>query len=139
MPCTGQCTSKTKTSKKPENSDFNDNDDIWASDDEKVSAYADRQRAQVNQGYLDGLTAAQELGLQNGFDSGYPEGATLGIRVGKVLAKLHGTALFDQAKRELNITKVLDSKYYDSHLDVKAPDHQLVETWEQKAELTHSR
>lgn len=129
MPCTGQCTSKSEVLSTFPKTDFTDNDDVWASDDENVSEHADRQRAQVNQGYLDGLTAAQELGLQSGFDSGYPEGAALGIRVGKILARLHGTDRFQQAKRELNITKVLDTQYYDKDLDVKE-QHALVLSWE---------
>lgn len=129
MPCTGQCTSKAEVLSNIQRGNFSDHDDIWASDDENVSEHADRRRAQMNQGYLDGLTAAQELGLQSGFDSGYPEGAALAIRVGQILARLQGTDRFQQAKRELNITKVLDTQYYDKDLDVKE-QHALVLLWE---------
>lgn len=134
MPCTGNCKSKPRP-QKAETSNLDGDDDVWASDDESVSAYADRRRAQINQGYLDGVTSAQELGLQEGFDEGYPEGAKLGIRVGRILARLYGSEFFEQAKRELNITKVLDRKYYNEQLDANEPDHQLVEYWEQKVKF----
>lgn len=137
MPCTGNCKSKPRP-EKAEISSLDGDDDVWASDDESVSAYADRRRAQINQGYLDGVTSAQELGLQEGFDEGYPEGAKLGIRVGRILAGLYGSEFFEQAKRELNITKVLDRKYYNEKLDANEPDHQLVEYWEQKVKFKQS-
>lgn len=130
MPCTGACNHGTVHINKHTGEE---GDDVWASDDENVSAYADRQRAQVNQGYLDGIANAQELGLQKGFDDGYPEGASLGIRVGSILARLHGTSLFEQARRELSIAKVLDRQYYDDKLDIAGSNHPLVAQWEQKA------
>lgn len=134
MPCTGSCKSKPRPLKADIPSVDGD-DDVWASDDESVSAVADRRRAQLNQGYLDGLTSAQEVGLQNGFDEGYPEGAKLAIRVGRILARLHGSEDFEQAKRELNIAKVLDRKYYNEQLDANKPDHKLVAYWEHKANV----
>lgn len=137
MPCTGECKSKAKPGETADMADL-DGDEVWASDEEGVSVYADRQRAQVSQGYLDGITSAQELGLQYGFDKGYPEGANLGIRVGRILATLYGTDQFETAKRELNIIKVLDRKYYDDLLDVKESDHPLVVHWEKEAKLTQS-
>lgn len=134
MPCTGNCKSKPRL-QKAEKPSIESDDDVWASDDESVSAFADRRRAQLNQGYLDGLTSAQEARLQKGFDEGYPEGAKLAIRVGRILAGLHGSEYFEQAKRELNIAKVLDRKYYNEQLDANEPDHALVAYWEHKAEV----
>ncbi|SGZ55468.1 CIC11C00000001893 [Sungouiella intermedia] len=136
MPCTGSCRGKPRVEKAEISNEMSD--DIWASDDEGVSTYADRRRAQINQGYLDGLTSAQELGLQDGFDEGYPEGAKLGIRVGRILAELFGSTYFEQALKELNITKVLDRKYYNEQLDANEPDHELVAYWEQKVKDTKS-
>lgn len=109
--------------------------DVWASDDENVSEYADVQRAHINQGYLDGLTHTQELELQKGFDTAYPEGAALGIRVGRILARLHGSLEFAQAKAELNITKVLDTKHYDLELQMEGA-HPVVLKWERRLEET---
>lgn len=132
MACTGKCKSEENLIKINEDVDG----DVWASDDENVNDYADRQRAQVNQGYLDGITNAQELGLQNGFDEGYPKGAELGIRVGRVLATLYGTDKFEEAKKELNISKVLDRQHYNDQLDLEEADHPLVVFWEKQAGIT---
>lgn len=125
MVCTGECKAPPKPTKLAD-----DDDDVWGSDDE-VSAYADLQRAHVNQGYLDGLTHAQEAGLQKGFDAGYPYGAELGLRVGRILARVHGSELFEEAMRALHITKVLDKSYFDGQLDM-AGTHRLVSEWEQR-------
>lgn len=127
MVCTGECKGPERRRTEPDVDDA----DVWGSDDE-VSAYADLQRAHMNQGYLDGLTHAQELGLQAGFDAGFPQGAALGIRVGRVLARLHGTPQFAEAKTALNITQVLEKTYFDSQLDAVGT-HRLVAEWEQKA------
>lgn len=131
MSCNGECKlprdigkPKSKAVKKHENSD---GDDVWASD-EDIPIHADLQRAHVTQGYLDGLVQAQEKGLQEGFDSGYPDGAELGIRVGRILAILHGTPDFITAKSELNIVKVLDKRWFDENLNKIKCD--LVERWE---------
>ncbi|QWU89051.1 hypothetical protein CA3LBN_003374 [Candidozyma haemuli] len=75
MSCTGECkVPKNLKSKKP--SHATDDDDIWGSDDD-IDTYADLQRAHVTQGYIDGITQAQEEGLQKGFDEGFPHGAAL--------------------------------------------------------------
>lgn len=128
MSCSGQCkVPKTPIISKPASSLVEDQDDVWGSD-EDVPVHADLQRAHVTQGYLDGLVQAQEAGLQKGFDDGFPQGAALGIRVGQILASLHGTPHFDTAKKDLNIVKVLDVKYFDENLNQTA--HELVDRWE---------
>ncbi|PVH21787.1 hypothetical protein CXQ85_000778 [Candidozyma haemuli] len=128
MSCTGECKvpkNLTSASKKPPHAA--DDDDIWASDDE-IDTYADLQRAHVTQGYIDGITQAQEAGLQKGFDEGFPHGAALGCRVGRVLALLHGKPEFDQAKKELNVGSVLSKDHFDASLNQDS--HALVEKWE---------
>lgn len=132
MGCSSQC------KKIPANVTMNvqsqpseDSDDIWGSDEDAVSPYADLKRAHINYGYLDGITQAQETGLQQGFDDGYPKGAELGMLVGEVLAKCHGTTLFDQAKSDLNITKVLDKQYFDDQLDLFEESHVLIKKWQE--------
>lgn len=91
--------------------------DIWGSDEENIQVYADLHRAHHNQGYLDGIVNQQEHSLQRGFDAGFPQGALLGREVGKLLANRHGTETFELIKKELNIAKVLDKKYFDDQLD----------------------
>lgn len=132
MSCNGKC------KKRPEKTADTDDTDVWASDDEHVSPYADIQRAHVNQGYLDGITVTQELELQKGFDDAYPEGAQLGLRVGRILARLHGKAEFAQAKEELGISKVLDQKHFNEKLHM-TEDHGVVRRWEQWLETQEKR
>lgn len=129
MVCNGGC----KNPERKVQPESGDDAEIWASDDEHVSVYADLQRAHVNQGYLDGLTRTQELELQKGFDTAYPEGAALGVRVGRILARLHGKPEFAQAKDELAITRVLDTKHYDLELKM-AGEHPVVAEWERRVE-----
>lgn len=126
MSCTGECkVPKNLKLKKPLHA--TDDDDIWGSDDD-IDTYADLQRAHVTQGYIDGITQAQEEGLQKGFDEGFPHGAALGSRVGRVLALLYGKPEFDQAKKELNVASVLSKDHFDDSLNQTS--HSLVEKWE---------
>lgn len=100
-----------------------DTDDIWGSDEENISVHADLKRAHHNQGYVDGITKQQEQSLQNGFDEGFPQGAQLGREAGKILARLHGKSQFPTAKTDLNISKILDKKYFDEQLDLIGKQH----------------
>ncbi|KAM9906603.1 hypothetical protein OXX69_006726 [Metschnikowia pulcherrima] len=131
MSCVGQC--HCKGQKENQSEILSMKDEVWGSDDENISTYADLQRAHINQGYLDGITKAQESGLQEGFDQAFPSGAALGIRVGRILAKLHGSVSFSEAQKALNITKVLDKKYFDDQLELKDSQHPLLEKWEKVA------
>lgn len=126
MSCTGEC-KVPKNLKRKKSLLSADDDDIWASDDD-IDTYADLQRAHVTQGYIDGITQAKEAGLQKGFDEGFPHGATLGCRVGRILALLHGRPEFDQAKKELNVASVLSKDHFDDSLNQE--HHSLVEKWE---------
>lgn len=125
MACNGACTKHRERKVQPETDDA----DVWG--DENVSVYADLQRAHVNQGYLDGITHTQELELQKGFDRAYPEGAALGVRVGRILARLQGTDEFARAKSELAIANVLDTKHYDLELKMEG-EHPVVAEWERR-------
>ncbi|KDB21378.1 hypothetical protein H109_06676 [Trichophyton interdigitale MR816] len=93
------------------------------------------RRQHVTAGYRDGVAAAKGEHVQRGFDKGYPVGAELGVRAGVVLGVLDGlvkalssgggeeaadkegdsraasratvTALFESAKRELVLERIL--------------------------------
>lgn len=109
----------------PKHEDFDD--DIWG--DGEVVANADVMRSHEKQGYLDGITSAQNEGLQNGFDAAYPDGAQLGIRVGRILSACMGDEdLLKKAKEELNIRKVLQSEHFGDDLVLER--HHLIEKWE---------
>lgn len=124
MACSGQCKKVREERKVPDE----DIEDVWGSDDENISTHADLKRAHVNTGYLDGLTQAQESSLQAGFDAGFPKGADLGKRVGRILALALGSPELAHAKTELNIAKVLDQKFFSDELE--APSHPLIDDWE---------
>jgi Essential protein Yae1, N terminal len=70
-----------------------------------------RLRAQHhNAGYLNGVTLSKPAHLQRGFDSGYPLGASLGLRVGYILGVLAGlreSQLLKTATEELELNRVL--------------------------------
>lgn len=127
MPCTGEC----KRPAPPRGSSpVSDDGDVWGSDEESIATHADLKRTHMNQGYLDGVTQAQEQGLQQGFDRAYPEGAELGRRVGRILAYFHDSPHREQAVAELNITKVLSKQYFDDSLETLS--HLLVDKWESR-------
>lgn len=104
--------------------------DVWGSDDESLTT-RDVERTHTKQGYLDGLSNAKESSLQQGFDEGFPKGAGLGIKIGHILStiKSYDESMFDQCKRELNITRVLHKKYFDEHLEITSI-HDPIVKWE---------
>lgn len=134
MVCGGKCGSKrlkveTNVVHKEDESGI---DDIWGDDDEMVTANADIKRSHEKQGYLDGLSNAKESSLQGGFDEAFPQGAQVGIAVGKILAIVNSSGdddLFKQAKKELNITKILDRKYFDADLQIQR-EHEVLVKWD---------
>lgn len=110
--------------------------DVWGDDDGddyvKLAdqSTADLKRAHTKKGYLDGLTRAQESSLQGGFDVAFPKGAELGVEVGRLLAIIcsyKDEKLISEAKRELNISKVLDGKYFNDELELI--DDSLLKKW----------
>lgn len=107
-----------------------DNEDVWGSDEESIAVYADLKRAHGKQGYLDGLVNQQEASLQKGFDSGFPIGADLGRDVGRILARLHGTPAFKEAVEALNVSKILDKKYFDDQLDLAKSNHPIISSYD---------
>lgn len=103
-----------------------DTDDIWADDDDDTSSAGHfhqqvgelpkLEREHHNAGYLDGITAFKESYLQEGFDSGYPLGAVVGLEVGEILGTLQGLGmpqLERVAKGELSPEQLFSDKYYD--------------------------
>ena len=125
------------------------NDDVWAMDDDESNhngtedsrklAYNDIIRQHRKQGYVDGITAHREDQLQRGFDDAFPQGAQLGIEVGKILAHLRcqqgredkrgeGGDNFKRAINDLLISKVLDRQYFNNDLE-PLPTHDLIEKW----------
>lgn len=112
---------------------WEEEDDIWG-DEEDVNGTLiqnrEIERTHHKQGYLDGLSNAKELSLQDGFDEGFPSGAKLGIEVGRILSILlcYDKNLFEQCKKELGINKVLDKKYFDEDLNIL--NHELINKWQ---------
>lgn len=141
MSCNGDCSctnGKLPSSKQQHNINNQSNplSDDYSSDDngdEKIIPNNDIIRTHYKQGYVDGITKAKETSLQDGFDDGFPKGAELGIEVGKILSKLkHSNDEFDQAKKELNITNVLNMKYFDDDFNLIKSPHELIVKYTQK-------
>ncbi len=82
-------------------------------------------------GYRDGLSAAKNTTIQEGFDEGYSLGAVMGLEVGKLLGSLEGiynavqrigfsydsekkgtTTLLDTARRELRTEEVFGRDWW---------------------------
>ncbi|KAG7192604.1 Essential protein Yae1, N terminal [Scheffersomyces spartinae] len=111
-------------------------DDIWG--EGEVSETVELKRRQHKKGYVDGVSQGQTASLQQGFDSGYPTGADLGTRVGRILAILKARGdedSYKQAIKELGISDVLKSTYFDGDLKVK-DGHLLIEHWEKIVKIT---
>lgn len=108
-------------------------------------------RRHRKQGYVDGLAKHQEENLQKGFDFAYSIGADLGIKVGRLLARAciadganndlkdksggsgNDLGSLKECMNALNISKVLDLKYFDDHLNLKDGKHGLIEEWQNKS------
>lgn len=106
-------------------------DDIWAEDDDdyslndtmpssgqshNVGDIPKLRREHHNAGYLEGISTTKEKYLQEGFDFGYPSGATIGLQVGQILGTLQGLGLHDVervARRELGPDQLFSHKFYD--------------------------
>ncbi|GMF55231.1 unnamed protein product [[Candida] boidinii] len=135
-------------------------DDVWASSDDESNfipkvkeSYGEDdgdentpdhvdiialRRKHGKQGYLDGLSQAKEESLQEGFDSGYPKGATLGFLSGTLLMDLKSllnenklsSSDFETAKSELDITNILQQKYFNDDLNLIEKRHPVLVKWE---------
>lgn len=144
---------------KCEDNDSKEDSDVWISEDEDNSSNRDDntpsipidrneekhnlsiqslKRKHEKQGYLDGITKARELSLQQGFDEGYPIGSQIGEIVGQLIAKTY--TRFEAKKitqedrkrcfKELQIENVLQSKYFDDSLSISDPrNHKVIEYW----------
>ncbi|ANZ74994.1 BA75_02609T0 [Komagataella pastoris] len=134
-----------------------DDDDIWGDEELHEASTEDNygletplkehvntsalRRKHAKAGYLDGIGAAENHGLQDAFDEGYPMGAAIGSRIGQIIGTLYSksnTELLEKAKAELQISKVLDSKYFDGNVNLI--DDTLLTKWEAKlVNLTDSK
>lgn len=124
----------------------NNLDDIWGSDsdidnDQQSHDFKKLRETHNNRGYMDGITNSKDANLQEGFDAGFPTGATLGLHVGKIIGTLQGLQLihgtkdaslredFELAKVELQINKVLTKTHFDNKLDL-GYEHVVVNKWQ---------
>lgn len=112
----------------PENSQS----DVWADSDDDtainggnpVGELPKLRREHYNSGYLEGISSSKDGYLQEGFDSGYPLGATVGLEVGQILGTLQGLGLHDverMAKNELSPEQLFSNKYYDEKDELARP------------------
>lgn len=141
MSCNGNCSctnGKLSLNKQQTNTNNQNNplsDDYLSDDDreDKIIPNNDIIRTHYKQGYVDGITNAKETSLQDGFDDGFPKGAELGIEVGRILSKLkQSNDEFNEAKKELNITNVLNMKYFDDGFNLIKSSHELIVKYTQK-------
>lgn len=128
--------------------------DIWGSDSEVTLESPDiakLRKLHHKQGYLEGITKAKESTLQHGFDTGYPQGAALGIEIGEIVGSLQiwsaqsdergerAKELLMRAKRELHISKVLSWRYFDDELNLPEKGHPLILQWRELLDSLRAR
>lgn len=142
-----------------------DDDDIWASDsgDENTEPALDQsnrgdmlsdlptvRRQHMTDGYREGLAVGKAKVMQKGFDNGYPIGAAIALRVGKVLGCLEGILaakdlrdevkvsvkkMLEQAKLELAVSNLLKDMNDEQIMQVReVPDlaQGVLQKWETK-------
>ncbi|SCV00131.1 LAMI_0G03070g1_1 [Lachancea mirantina] len=127
--------------------------DIWTDDFyDDTSSHAQNESPEVKKlryshskrGYLDGITSSKEENLQTGFNASFPEGSTLGIKVGYIIGTLHMLSVLygeddksllqknEQAKRELGISKILSKSEFTENCELIASDsgeHRIIDKW----------
>lgn len=120
-------------------------DDVWESDNAESSPEIslDTKKLRENhskRGYLDGVTKSKDTNLQEGFDNGFPTGASLGLQVGRLLGTLQALVSkygdendilledFKIAQSELHIQKVLTKSMFDPDLNLQK-EHMLIKRW----------
>lgn len=93
-------------------------------------------------GYRDGFSTAKGENLQLGFDEKFPEGSNLGLKVGRILGKLHmldalfganNPALNQDYKRamvELQIANILSEKNFDQDLNLIECKLKVIKKWD---------
>lgn len=137
-------------------SDTNDLlDDVWGSDSESevltdnnvhLTQDLKKLREQHNKrGYLDGIVSSKETNLQQGFNDGFPTGAELGFKVGKLIGILQILNYkygdkdeqlkqdYKTAIQELRIGNMLSKHVFDT--DYQLPEdgkHSILENWNLK-------
>lgn len=107
--------------------------DVWG--DEEPGELGKIKRDHTNSGYLDGITVSKEKSLQGGFDEGYPEGATMGLEVGRILGFFQGHGLKDieaKAYAELGEASLFTREYFNPDATPKYEGtHPLIVKWQQ--------
>lgn len=127
-------------------------DDVWGSDDNEVTINNEIDMSQdvkklrdnhSKRGYLDGIVSAKDENLQTGFNTAFPLGGELGMRIGKIIGRLQGleyrygdndTELkedFTKAKQELRINKILTKSIFDNEYTLPDEKHPVVIKWEE--------
>lgn len=125
-----------------DNNNSDSSDDVWADDSDDVpdpSETTRLSRDHYNAGYLEGITKSKEGALQEGFDSGYPLGAQIGLQAGNILGKLQGLGLSElekQAKDDLSAESLFNERYWDHNVNKtwQGEIHPLIKRWQIKLE-----
>lgn len=130
-------------------------DDIWGSEsdnevlhNENVGYSRDLQklREQHNKrGYLDGIVSSKETNLQDGFNAGFPTGASIGLEVGKLVGILQSLTYrygkedktlkkdYEQAIKDLKIGNMLSKQVFDKEfLLPEDGKHPILVQWHNK-------
>lgn len=131
----------------------NSYDDFWGSDSDDNSTFkANEESIEIRKlrarhskrGYLDGLTYSKEENLQAGFNTSFPEGCDLGLKVGLILGTLQLLAAyygpkdeklrndFSTAQKELKINSILSKTNFDENFDLIGDKHPIIDKWEKK-------
>jgi hypothetical protein len=114
-------------------------DEVWGSSDDEIIPDTVRiKREHFNAGYLEGVTASKDGSLQDGFNSGYPTGASIGLHVGRVIGFFQGLGLCDlerAATAELSAEKLFSQEYWTKSAEKtwQGESHPLIEKWEDLA------
>ncbi|PRT55036.1 Uncharacterized protein YAE1 [Wickerhamiella sorbophila] len=110
--------------------------DVWG--DEEPGQLAKIKRDHTNAGYLDGITRSKEQSLQGGFDEGYPEGAAMGLEVGRIIGYFQGQGLRDIEKKafdELSEASLFNSQYYNADATPNFQGtHPLIKKWQDRVQ-----
>lgn len=130
-------------------------DDVWGSDsDDEIlnnenagySRDLQKLREQHNKrGYLDGIVSSKETNLQDGFNVGFPTGASIGFEVGKLIGILQSLNYrygkedetlkkdYEQAIKDLKIGNMLSKQVFDNEFALPTDDkHPILVQWQDK-------
>ncbi|AMD21576.1 HFL280Wp [Eremothecium sinecaudum] len=126
-----------------------DSDWLAGSDDEATNSIKPRSESydikklestHRKRGYRDGISSAKEENLQHGFDIKFPQGSSLGFKVGEILGSLHLLSSFftddkelrhdfEQAKVDLHISNILSEANFNNEMELKSETPPSIEKW----------